>query len=456
MPNFRQPDKSVSRSFVSNGVYIGVVTRVDNVAQQVYVEIPRFVAGFEFGPLNVACSDLPVVGEKVACSFLENSQNDIMVIGVIKDSDSDVSVTPVVATSTTRPVSPRVGAIVYETDTEGIYVWSGTAWLSFFEVNLPVTIYADLQGTAASATFASTAASATFASTAASATIASSVADNSVVLGDDTTGNYVATVTAGTGVSISAGAGTGEGSTPTLAIGQSVATTATPSFSTITSTVDTGTAPLTVTSTTLVTNLNADRLDGQHGAYYENQYQYLTTTQRNALTPTKGMTVYDTDLGRLLVYYGATTGWQLPWNQPWGYIDSETTSSATTGVTTVTNVSGLVITTPTQVAGRVLKWTIQGHIQNGSTADTAAVALWSGTSGGAVLASSTNAGPSIWAYPVYFNYLETTTAAALSRRVRISRGDGTSSTVAFYADSNRLGLLFCEDIGPASTTPPSV
>jgi hypothetical protein len=34
------------------------------------------------------------------------------------------------------------------------------------------------------------------------------------------------------------------------------------------STVATGTAPLTVTSTTAVTNLNADLLDGQHGSYY--------------------------------------------------------------------------------------------------------------------------------------------------------------------------------------------
>jgi hypothetical protein len=36
----------------------------------------------------------------------------------------------------------------------------------------------------------------------------------------------------------------------------------------ITSTLATGTAPLTVASTTLVTNLNADMLDGQHGSYY--------------------------------------------------------------------------------------------------------------------------------------------------------------------------------------------
>jgi hypothetical protein len=36
------------------------------------------------------------------------------------------------------------------------------------------------------------------------------------------------------------------------------------------STIETGVSPLTVASTTLVTNLNADLLDGQHGAYYLN------------------------------------------------------------------------------------------------------------------------------------------------------------------------------------------
>ncbi len=40
------------------------------------------------------------------------------------------------------------------------------------------------------------------------------------------------------------------------------------SVNTLTSTVGIGTAPLTVTSTTLVNNLNADQLDGQEGSYY--------------------------------------------------------------------------------------------------------------------------------------------------------------------------------------------
>lgn len=43
------------------------------------------------------------------------------------------------------------------------------------------------------------------------------------------------------------------------------------------SSVSTGTSPLTVTSTTAVTNLNADLLDGQHGSYYSN-YNNLSNT----------------------------------------------------------------------------------------------------------------------------------------------------------------------------------
>jgi hypothetical protein len=131
MPNFRQPDKSVSRAFVQNGIYVGNVTRIDEASQRIYVEIPRYVAGFEFGPLNVACPDLPAVGDSVACSFLENKQEDVMVLGVIKNASSDVLVTPVVATSTSRPALPRVGAIIYETDTEDSFVWSGSAWVAF-------------------------------------------------------------------------------------------------------------------------------------------------------------------------------------------------------------------------------------------------------------------------------------------------------------------------------------
>ncbi len=66
----------------------------------------------------------------------------------------------------------------------------------------------------------------------------------------------VGSITGGTGVTVTNGSGT-----ISVAIGQSVATNATPSFSTITSTVSSGTPPLVITSQTKVPNLNVDLLD---------------------------------------------------------------------------------------------------------------------------------------------------------------------------------------------------
>ena len=58
---------------------------------------------------------------------------------------------------------------------------------------------------------------------------------------------------------------------------QRLSTTNSPSFSSITSTVSTGTAPLTVNSTTMVENLNADLLDGKHSSAFQPTITGLST-----------------------------------------------------------------------------------------------------------------------------------------------------------------------------------
>jgi hypothetical protein len=62
--------------------------------------------------------------------------------------------------------------------------------------------------------------------------------DNAVALGTKTTGDYVSSLVAGTGITLSNNSG--EGTTPTIAIGQSVATSATPTFASITTTGSNG------------------------------------------------------------------------------------------------------------------------------------------------------------------------------------------------------------------------
>jgi len=56
--------------------------------------------------------------------------------------------------------------------------------------------------------------------------------------------------------------------TITLSAPQDIHTGASPTFVALTLSQAIGTAPMTITSTTVVTNLNADLLDGQHGSYY--------------------------------------------------------------------------------------------------------------------------------------------------------------------------------------------
>lgn len=110
------------------------------------------------------------------------------------------------------------------TDTAGVY--SGTTG----------SIQASLIGNASTATALQTArtisltgdvtGSASFDGSA-NISITATIAADSVALGTDTTGNYIATLGAGTGLTFSSGSGTGEGATPTLALANTAVTAGT-------------------------------------------------------------------------------------------------------------------------------------------------------------------------------------------------------------------------------------
>jgi microcystin-dependent protein len=173
----------------------------------------------------------------------------------------------------------------------------------------------------------------------------SSWVNDDIDLGTDTVGDYVGTITAGTNISISDGYGTGEGSTPTLA------TSATPSFSTITSTVTTGTSPLTVASATLITNLNADRLDGEHGSWY---------SPSGLISPYAGLTAPD--------------GWLFCNGQSVSRTTYDTlfsTLTATVGACTITTASPAVVnlTAHGLVEGDAIYFTTTGALPTGLTAN---------------------------------------------------------------------------------------
>jgi hypothetical protein len=88
----------------------------------------------------------------------------------------------------------------------------------------------------------------------------SGVALDGVTLGIETYGDYVESVNAGTGVTVSHQSG--ESASPTISIGQDVAISASPTFAHLTLTVPDGTAPISISSSAVIDNLNAEFLSG--------------------------------------------------------------------------------------------------------------------------------------------------------------------------------------------------
>ena len=125
--------------------------------------------------------------------------------------------------------------------------------------------------------------------------ITATVQPNSVALGTDTTGNYVNDLTAGTGVSITHTPA--EGSSPTVAIGQSVATSASVTFAKVDTTGDiTVGGNLTVNGTTTTVNSTAVNV--------KNQVVFEGTTDDNFETT---LTVVDPSADRTITFPDATT-----------------------------------------------------------------------------------------------------------------------------------------------------
>lgn len=140
--------------------------------------------------------------------------------------------------------------------------WNGTAWVNS-TVSPVITLGGDLTGSVTLTDLAS-------------ATLTATIAANSVSLGTDTSGDYVATITGGTGVTSTAST-SGEGTTHTLSIGQAVGTNANVSFNNISAAGDiflgsnAATFAATLTNPTLV-------IQGDHADYAQIAFRNIGTS----------------------------------------------------------------------------------------------------------------------------------------------------------------------------------
>ena len=156
--------------------------------------------------------------------------------------------------------------------------------------------------------------------------IALTVQPNSVALGTDTTGNYVAGATGGTGVTITGTAG--EGWSPTIAIGQAVATTSNVTFAAITATGNTILqGNLTVSGTT--TTVNTETINLADNIITLNSNEAGTPSQNAGIEIERG-----TSTNKTLVWDEAADKWT---------IGSETFVAATVEANTSGTHTGAVV-----------------------------------------------------------------------------------------------------------------
>lgn len=93
----------------------------------------------------------------------------------------------------------------------------------------------------------------------------------------------------------------------------------------------------------------------------------VTSTTRPTTNLFRGQQIFETDTGNTLVWYGATTGWLPPWEQPWGEIAKTTNFSGTTSGTTLLTLGTTSSVTVVSNRNILVEWTYGGS--SGSVAN---------------------------------------------------------------------------------------
>ena len=177
-------------------------------------------------------------------------------------SGAAVAITSSQVTDFTEAAQDAAASMITGATHSGLTVsYNDSANTLTFNVNDPViTLSGDVAGSATMTNLGNV-------------TITTTIQANSVALGTDTTGDYVASLVAGTGVTLSNNSG--ESATPTIAIGQDVANTANVTFQNITATgsvqID---GDLTVGGNTVT--LNVTNLDIEDNMIYLNNGSAVT------------------------------------------------------------------------------------------------------------------------------------------------------------------------------------
>jgi hypothetical protein len=177
----------------------------------------------------------------------------------------------------------------------------------------------------------------------------------------------------------------------------------------------------------------------------------VCTSATRPSSPGDGWAIFETDTGKLLIYYAdppgsASAGWYPPWNLPWGFIDSAEITASQLGIgTSSTDITGLSVTFDA-IDGRLYRYSFQADVAV-SVADGAWVVQLTDASNNGL--KRTTLGPAnLASFTCTMLHKESGLSGSTTRKMRANKAVGTG-TLDIHAASSFPGFLMVEDIGPS-------
>lgn len=161
-------------------------------------------------------------------------------------------------------------------------------------------------------------------------------------------------------------------------------------------------------------------------------------------SPVEGMTVYDKGADALKTYTTATTGFNPPWNMPWGRVGSAVATTNQASITTVVDVTSLTVTW-TAVANRYYRISciipVFSLASAGGTAQLQITDSTPTTKAKSNLTIATGNDATLSVFVVESGIA----AGSTTRKARILTTGGTGTITA---DTSTVPTIIVEDIGP--------
>ena len=183
--------------------------------------------------------------------------------------------------------------------------------------------------------------------------------------------------------------------------------------------------------------------------YLAKQAVVVCTSTTRPTSPPEGMTIYETDTDKVLVYTTATTGWQPPWNMPWGRVASATGTATTNIGTSDVDLSNMSVSW-NAVQNRRYRVSVQATVIAPSTGTDCNVFVSITDNSNNVQTTAAQTAGLLLSYTAFhvtdvFNYTSAAASVTRKARARVS----TSSSNSLYL--SHVPTILVEDLGPTGS-----